>query len=176
MAKPATNVRPLGRSSARSKRSSLKSTIRDQSGAGKTKIGELLSKEGYITKFQLDEALKFQKKNEGRLGSVLLRLGYVDENTIVNVLSRIYNYPSVIISKITPDPKAIEQLPYKTSKKYMAFPIRLDGDELAITMAEPTDTTAVEMLQHEAQKTLAVNVSAEKDIVDAYRKYYNIDD
>ena len=176
MAKPATNVRPLGRSSARSKRSSLKSTIRDQSGAGKTKIGELLSKEGYITKFQLDEALKFQKKNEGRLGSVLLRLGYVDENTIVNVLSRIYNYPSVIISKITPDPKAIEQLPYETAKKYMAFPIRLDGDELAITMAEPTDTTAVEMLQHEARKTLVVHVSAEKDLVDAYRKYYNIDD
>ncbi len=30
------------------KTSSLKSTIKDQSGAGKTKIGEILSKEGQI--------------------------------------------------------------------------------------------------------------------------------
>lgn len=44
------------------KASSLKSTIKDQSGAGKTKIGEILSKEGQITSMQLDEALSVQKK------------------------------------------------------------------------------------------------------------------
>jgi type IV pilus assembly protein PilB len=176
MAKPATTSRPFGGSSAQNKKSSLKSTIRDQSGAGKTKLGELLSKEGYITKFQLDEALKYQKKHDGRLGSILLRLGYVDDDTIVSVLSRVYNYPAVVISKITPDPKAIEALPYKMAKKYMAFPIRLENDELGIAMAEPTDTTAVEMLQHDVKKNLEVSVSSEKDIVDAYKQYYGIDD
>jgi len=176
MAKPAIIARSFGASAAQSKKSSLKATIRDQSGAGKTKLGELLSREGYITKFQLDEALKYQKKHDGRLGSILLRLGYVDEDTIVNVLSRIYNYPAVAISRITPDPKAIEQVPYQTAKKYMAFPIRLEGEDLAVAMAEPTDTNAVEMLQREVKKTLEVSVSAEKDIVEAYRRHYNIDD
>ncbi len=176
MAKPATITRPFGGLMAQAKKSSLKATIRDQSGAVKTKLGELLSKEGYITKFQLDEALKYQKKHDGRLGSILIRLGYVDESTIVNVLSRIYNYPSVVIAKITPDPKAIELVPYKMAKKYMAFPIRLEGEELAVTMAEPTDTTAVEMLQHDTKKSLEVSVSTENDIVDAFRKYYDIDD
>ncbi len=176
MAKPIPITRQNGGSSAQSKKSSLKATIRDQSGAGKVKIGELLSKEGYITKFQLDEALKYQKKNDGRLGSILLKLGYVDEETIVNVLSRIYNYPAVTISKITPDPKAIELIPYETAKKYMAFPIRLDGDDLVITMSEPTDTTAVEMLRNVVKKSLEVSVSAENDIVEAFKKYYGISD
>jgi len=176
MAKPEPARKPIPMSAGKAKKSSLQATIRDQSGAGKTKIGEILSKEGYITKFQLEEALSFQKKHNGRLGSILLRLGYIDEATIVNVLSRIYNYPAVIISKIDPDPDALSHVPYEVAKKYMVFPIRLEGDELTISMMEPTDTTAVEMLQTEVQKSLEVTISSEKDIIDAFRNHYRIDD
>jgi type IV pilus assembly protein PilB len=173
MAKPAAIDRP-GQSA--DKKSSLKSTIRDQSGAGKTKIGELLSKEGYITSLQLEEALNYQKKHGGRLGNVILRFGYIEEDTIVNVLSRKYNYPVISISKITPDPAALELVPYETAKKYMAFPFRLEGEELSIVMAEPTDTGDVESFQKEVKKSIEANVTTERDIVEAYRKYYNIKD
>ena len=44
------------------KNSSLKATIRDQSGAGKKRLGEMLSKEGYITSTQLDEALRLLRE------------------------------------------------------------------------------------------------------------------
>lgn len=158
------------------KKSSLKATIRDQSGAGKVKIGEILSKEGHITSFQLEEALNLQKKNDGRLGGILLRLGYIDEETIVNVLSRLYNYPAADLSKISPDPKAVELIPYEVAKKFMAFPFKLEGDALSIAMAEPTDTGAIENLQKEVKKSIEANVSTEKDIVDAFREYYKISD
>ena len=159
-----------------SKSSSLKATIRDQSGAGKKRIGEMLSKEGYITSTQLDEALKYQDKNGGRLGSILVKLGYIDEETIVNVLNRINNYPIALLSKIKPDPKALEVLPYDIAKKYMAFPIKQKGETLEITMSEPTDTVAVEQLQAEIHKNLTVFIASEKDITDAYRTHYKIDD
>jgi len=176
MAKPAENKSPIPLRPVASKKSSLKSTIKDQSGAGKTRIGELLCKEGQITSGQLQEALKYQKKNKGRLGSILLRLGYIDEETIVNVLSRIHNYPGVIISKISPNPEALKILPYDVAKKYMAFPLKVREGALEVTMTEPTDTTAVEELQYEVRKDLTVCVSTEKDIVDAYRKHYDISD
>ena len=159
-----------------STRSSLKATIRDQSGAGKMKIGELLSKEGYITRNQLEEALSYQQRHQGRLGSILIRLGYIEEETIINILSRTYNYPAVIISKISPDPEALKILPYDLAGKYMAFPLGIDGDDLVISMAEPTDTLAVEQLQSEVQKGLKISVSTQNDIVDAYRAYYKISD
>jgi len=176
MAEPASKKGPVPLRSEPSRKSSLKGTIKDQSGAGKTRIGELLCKEGQITSFQLQEALKYQKKNKGRLGSILLRLGYIDEETIANVLSRIHNYPAVIISKISPDPEALKILPYKVAKKYMAFPLKIKDGALEVTMVEPTDTTAVEELQYEVRKDLTVCVSTEKDIVDAYRKYYDVSD
>jgi type IV pilus assembly protein PilB len=173
MLKPAVGDRP---GQAGDKKSSLKATIRDQSGAGKTKIGELLSKEGQITSFQLEEALNIQKKHNGRLGNILLKLGYIDDDTILNLLNRKYNYPAVTISKITPDPEALKLVPYEIAKKYIAFPLRLDGDSLSISMAEPTDTGAVEGLQKDIKKSIEASVSTEKEIAEAYRKYYKISD
>ncbi|MCD4787723.1 MAG: type IV-A pilus assembly ATPase PilB, partial [Desulfobacterales bacterium] len=159
-----------------SQKTSLKATIRDQSGAGKARIGELLSKEGYITSAQLKNALNYQKANPLRLGSILIKLGYIDEESIVNVLSRIYNYPAVVISKSSPDPDALKIISYEVAKKYMVFPLKFEGENLVVTMAEPTDTTAVENLQKEIQQGLKVSVSSEQDIVEAYKKYYKISD
>jgi type IV pilus assembly protein PilB len=162
--------------SAPLRKSSLKSTIMDQSGAGKTKIGEILCKEGYITGTQLEDALNYQKKNKGRLGNILIKLGYIEDETIVNVLSRIHNYPAVLLSKITPDPEVLRIVPYEMVKKYLAFPLRFRGEELVITMAEPTDTSAVADLQSEVQKSISISISTEKDIVEAYKTYYKIDE
>jgi len=100
MPKAAEKSRPVPLRAVPTKASSLKATIRDQSGAGKTRIGELLSKEGHITSTQLEEALKYQKKNYDRLGSILIKLGYIEEETIVNVLNRLYNYPVALLSAL----------------------------------------------------------------------------
>ena len=156
--------------------SSLKSTIKDQSGAGKTRIGEILSKEGQITSLNLKEALDQQRKTGERLSSILLSKGYIDPDTIVNVLGRLYNYDVIRYSDIKPDKNLFSILPYETAKNYMAFPVRLENDELVVAMTEPTDTTAVEELQKQCGKNIRVSVATENDIIQAYRDYYKISD
>jgi type IV pilus assembly protein PilB len=156
--------------------SSLKSTIKDQSGAGKTRIGEILSKEGQITSLNLKEALKQQKKTGDRLSSILLSKGHIDPDTIVNVLGRLYNYDVIKYSDIKPDKNLFSILPYATAKNYMAFPVGLENDELVVAMTEPTDTTAVEELQKKCGKNIRVGVATENDIIQAYRDYYKISD
>ena len=176
MSKPAPKKRPVPLRPVSSRKSSLVATVKDQSGAGKMKIGQLLCKEGYITSSQLNEALKYQQTHHGRLGSILLKLGYIEEKTILNILSRVHDYPGVSISEIDPDPEALKILPYDVAKEYMAFPFRVEGETLHVSMAEPTDTVAVEELQNKAQKSLVVCVSTENDIIEGYRKYYEISD
>src|SRR3990167_5413969 len=68
------------------KKSSFKKTVRDE--VKSERLGDLLRKDGQITKFQLDEALAAQKKSGGRLGQTLISLGFIDEETIINFLSR----------------------------------------------------------------------------------------
>lgn len=158
------------------KKSSLRKTIKDRSGAGKIKVGELLSKAGYITPSQLETAKKEIKKNGGRLGAILRHLDYIDKDTVYNFLSRQHNFTPVLISKEPPSKDAVALMPYELAKRFMAFPLRMAGNTLQVTMAEPTDTEAVEKLQDELGKELAVCVSMDDDLVEAYKKYYGIDD
>ena len=156
--------------------SSLKSTIKDQSGAGKVKIGEILSKEGQITSIMLNEALAVQKKTNERLSGILLQKGYIDPDTIINVLGRLYNYTVVAFSEIKPDPQALELLPYDIAKNSLVFPLKLVGDDLRVCMAEPTDTDVVADLGKKTGKNIQAFVSTENDIIQAYRDFYKISD
>lgn len=158
------------------RKSSRKRTVKDQSGAGKIKIGELLSKAGYITPAQLDTAKKALQKNGGRLGAILRQFEYIDHDTVFTFLSRQHNYPAVVIKSEPPSKDAIKLLSYEQAKDYMAFPLRMAGNTLQLTMAEPSDVTAVEELQNLLDMELSVCVSSETDIVEAYQKYYGIDD
>ena len=154
----------------------MKQTVKDQSGAGKIKIGELLSKAGYITPSQLETAKKILKKNGGRLSTILRQLEYIDENTVLTFLSRQHNYPAVVIKNEPPAKDALRLLQYEQAKEFMAFPLRMAGNTLQITMTEPSDATAVEELQNLVNMELSVCVSTERDIVEAYQKYYGIDE
>jgi hypothetical protein len=58
----------------------------------KTLIGQILVELGYITIYQLDEALKIQKddhtagKENTRLGQILLELGYCGPNQLIRAI------------------------------------------------------------------------------------------
>lgn len=163
--------------SAPPKTASLKrTTVKDQSGASKLKIGELLSKAGYITAHQFEMAKADQKKSGRRLSHILLDSGYIEQDTVVNFLSRQHNYPAVVISSEAPSEDAVKLVPYELAKKYMAFPMRLAGNTLQITMAEPTDEIEVEELQNALNKSLNICVSSAIEIIKAYKKYYKIDE
>lgn len=156
--------------------SSLRASVKDQSGAGKVKIGEILRKEGQISSNQLDEALAVQKKSHDRLSSILIRLGHIEEDTIVKVLSRVQNFPAVKISEEKIDQEVLQLMPFAVSMKYLAFPLRKVGKTFHLTMAEPTDTSVVEAIQAELKAGLSVSISTENDIIAAYRKYYQASD
>ena len=172
--RPVPGRRPVGDA----RKSSLSGTVKDQSGAGRVRIGDLLRKEGYITAHQLDHALKVQRKSNMRLGRILTKLNYIDAETILNVLSRMHGFPAINISRESPQPDALQIMPYAIAKKYMAFPLRIaaNTNTLKVTMAEPTDTSAVEAMQAEVKMKLTVGVSTENDLIEAYRIHYQISD
>ncbi len=157
-------------------KASVKRTIKDQSGAGRLKIGELLSKAGYITSAQFEQAKATQKKTGERLGRILLENGAIERDTIANFLSRNFNYPFVNIADEPPSQEALALLPYETAKQFLALPLRIAGNTLQITMTEPTDSVEVEELQDLVQKGLSVCVSTARDVIDSYKKYYKIDE
>ncbi|MBF0573116.1 MAG: type IV-A pilus assembly ATPase PilB [Desulfamplus sp.] len=159
------------------KGTALKNTIKDQSGASKTRIGEVLSKEGQITSVQLQAALDQQKKTGMKLSKILLSMGFIDPETIVNLLGRVQGYTVVKFSEMKPTANILSLLPIEKAKEHMAFPLAMKEDIFIITMTEPTDTDAVEDIKNlVGGKEIKVCVSTEHDVIQAYRDFYKISD
>ncbi len=157
-------------------KTSTRRTIKDQSGAGKLKIGELLSKAGYINSQQFEQAKNLNRRTGMPISRILLDSGAIDEDTIPNFLSRMHGFMPINLTTDKPTQDALDKLSFEQAKGYMALPIRVIENGLLITMAEPTDTNAIEELQDLLKVDLKVGVSSYKSIADAYKEYYKIDE
>lgn len=160
------------------RQSSLAGTIKD-TGPEQYRflVGEYLKKEALVSSRSLEEARNYCKKHEGSfVGSVLMKMGEIQENTIPSLLTRLYNYSVINISEREIDSKLLEILPFDIAKLYFAFPVQIRNKVLTIAMTEPTNSWAVDQIKNKVQMPVQAGVATEKDIINAYRNYYKIDD
>ena len=54
---------------------------------GKIKIGEYLVKGGNITQGQLEVALAKQEKEGGKIGEILIQLGFIHDKALIDALT-----------------------------------------------------------------------------------------
>src|ERR671937_1285177 len=112
--------------------------------AASVRIGDLLIREGLITKEQLDRALQEQKQNGTRVGYNLIKLGFIQENELTKTLAKQFKMPAVDLSKFEVDPKIAKLIPGEMAIKNLVLPLKRDGRTLTVAMADPTNMGVVE--------------------------------
>jgi type IV pilus assembly protein PilB len=137
-----------------------------------SQIGELLIKENVITSEQLETALSQQRKQGGRLGSILINLGFVHDDDITSVLSRQYGVPSINLAYFEIDPAVIKLIPVETAQKYMIVPLSRVGSTLTIATADPTNVFAMDDIKFMTGFNVEPVVASEASILEALEKYY----
>ncbi len=135
-------------------------------------IGELLVKENFITSDQLDTALQYQRQNGGRLGTILITLGYVQDDDITSILSKQYGVPSINLAYFEIDPAVIKLIPVETAQKYMIVPLSRVGNTLTIATVDPTNVFAMDDIKFMTGFNVEPVVSSEASIQEALEKYY----
>ena len=108
------------------------------------RIGELLLKEKRITPEQLQEVLAYQKANGGKLGLILVKLGFAKDEEITALLSKQYGVPSINLHQFEIDPAVIKLIPPETAQKYQIIPLSRAGATLTIAMTDPTNVFAMD--------------------------------
>src|SRR6476660_10509696 len=136
------------------------------------RIGELLLKEKRITPEQLQEVLAYQKANGGKLGLILVKLGFVKDEDITALLSKQYGVPSINLLQFDIDPAVIKLIPAETSHKYQIIPLSRNGATLTIAMTDPTNVFAMDDIKFMTGYTVEPVVASEIAIGDAIEKYY----
>ena len=137
-----------------------------------SQIGELLIREDFISQEQLDAALKQQREHGGRLGSILINLGYVEDDNITSVLSRQYGVPSINLTHFEVDAEAIKLIPIEVAQKYMLVPLSRIGNTLTVATADPTNVFAMDDIKFMTGFNVEPVVASESSIQEALEKYY----
>jgi type IV pilus assembly protein PilB len=136
------------------------------------KLGEMLLKAGVISQEQLSNALEAQKKNGGKLGYNLVKLGYVEEDEITQLLSEQYGVPSINLHHFEIDESVIKLIPSEVAQKYLVLPVNRTGATLTIAMADPTNVFAMDDIKFMTGYNVEPVVASEVSIRDAIEEYY----
>src|SRR5438876_558445 len=108
------------------------------------RLGDLLVADGLLTPAQLQKALGEQRGSTEKLGSILIKLGFINEEQLIGFLSRQYGVPSITLAQLEIDPAVLRLVPAPTARKYEVIPVRKMGNSLAVAMADPTNVFALD--------------------------------
>jgi len=136
------------------------------------RLGEILIKESLITSEQLNQALEYQKQHGGRLGSCLMKLGFVSDDEITAVLSRQYGVPSINLKYYEVDASVIKLIPQDTAVRYQIVPLSRVGSTLTIAMTDPTNVFAMDDIKFMTGFNVEPVVASETAIAEAIQKFY----
>jgi type IV pilus assembly protein PilB len=140
--------------------------------ASTERLGDLLVRDGLITKAQLDQALMEQRNSGMRLGYCLVKLGLVQETEITKMLARQYRMPAVDLSRFEVDPKIVKLVPADVAVKHFVLPLKREGRTLTVAMADPTNAGVVDDLKFITRYDIFPVIAGEYTLRTAIERYY----
>ncbi len=138
-----------------------------------SRLGEMLVKSKLISDDQLKKALTQQSSGGGRLGSNLVKLGYLSEEDITSFLSKQYGVPSINLAHFEIDQSVIKLVPAEIAQKHMVIPINRKGNVITVAMADPSNIFAIDDIKFLSGFKVEPVVAAETSIRNAINKHYD---
>jgi len=136
------------------------------------RIGEALIERGLITPGQLSKALSAQLIFGGHLGTVLIELGFTDEESLGSTLAEILRFRYATAERLASIPaNVIATITRRTAEKQCIVPMRLDGRTLHVAMI---GVKSLATLSTATGCKIVAWISPEIRIFQALEKYYGI--
>lgn len=113
------------------------------------RLGRVLTKLGKVTRDQVHEALQLQKKRRELIGQLLVGLGYIDEEDVLEALAGQAGMRMVHVKPEDISDETIKAIPVETARTYQIVPISFDAGPRRITIAlkSPDNFRAVDDLR-----------------------------
>jgi len=106
-------------------------------------LGNLLVARGFITSSDLDRALAKQSVGGGRLGDIVVDLGYISERALLELLAEQVRIDVLDLNRTALDPETGRSLPEADARRLAAVPLRRAGPAIEVAVADPTRSDLV---------------------------------
>ncbi len=135
-------------------------------------LGEILIERKFITKEQLLHGLEVQRKENGFVGEILVKLGYLEERDIVVALVVQCGLPYIAINKYTLDPQAVALIPEDVARRERIIALDRIGDVLSVVMTNPLSVDKKEMIENLTKCRVATFIATKTEIDQAIEQNY----
>lgn len=115
----------------------------------KLRLGELMVQQGLISHDQLRIALIEQEQNDLPLGRQLVRLGFVTEAMVRDIVAHTIGHESVDLSTVVADLDALQMVPQDFSRRYHLLPVAYEDatKTMVVAMADMFNVVALDQLR-----------------------------
>jgi general secretion pathway protein E/type IV pilus assembly protein PilB len=127
----------------------------------KLRLGELLVQQGLLTRDQLAIALAEQRRSNLPIGRLLVRLGFVTETAIRDIMARTIGQESIDLAQVVADSEALKMVPQEFARRNRVLPIAYDAAEHVLTVATPEIFNVVTMDQLRAMLGPGIEVKTQ---------------
>ena len=103
----------------------------------KLRLGELLIQQGLLTPDQLGIALAEQRQDNIPIGRMLVRLGFITEAAIRDVMARTVGQEAIDLAHVVADHEALKLIPQDFARRHRMLPIAYDVERRVLSLATP---------------------------------------
>ncbi len=135
-------------------------------------LGERLLEAGHISSIELEMGLREQKRKGGRIGQVLVELGFVTEEIITDVLAVETRTEVVDLLNIVIDEEILDLVDYESAKRFCLIPISRKENILTVALADAFNVVAIDSIEKKTGLTLNVVSAQESDILEALERHF----
>ena len=136
-------------------------------------LGELLVAQGVLTPEQLAQALARQRTEPGtRLGRLLVEMGLVTDVQICEAIAEQLQIPAADLVAVDIPTEVLSRVPKELAIKYGCLPWFVEGRDLYLIMADPTNIVAADAVAFAAGLRVRPVVAPELEVVAAIQRFY----
>jgi len=144
--------------------------------AGAVRLGEALVRQGLITVDQLRVALTEQRQHPAPLGRLLVRLGFLTEAVIRDILAQRIGQEAVDLAQVVVDAEAVRRIPQELARRYRILPIGFDAASRTLTVAtaETLDVLALDQLGARVERDVRIRpvLASAPQLLDRIDQFY----
>jgi len=133
------------------------------------KIRKLLIDGGLATVEDWTQA----KERGGNLIENLISAGVLTSDALLEAVGRSSNLPPVDLSRVTPDPSALERIEQSSCGEHSVLPLSINGDVLTIAVCDPFDVLLLDDLRRRTGCQVQQVLSHPADIAEAIDRAFN---
>jgi type II secretory ATPase GspE/PulE/Tfp pilus assembly ATPase PilB-like protein len=149
----------------------------------KLRLGELMVQQGLISQDQLRIALMEQDQSNIPLGRQLVRLGFVTEAMVRDLVAHTIGQESVDLTTVVADVDALKMVPEDFARRYHLLPVAYEepAKSLVVAMADMFNVVALDQLrgmlggQIQVKPVLAAEAQLEEHIDQFYGYELSVD-